>query len=100
MDFEVGLRVSAYRAHLRCFGSYDDVSAITTLPHLYLASLEYFCGLHVMEQGTIALLVAFLYSRYGADLGGKFRKAFLIGRTGEAFVHIRPFVVLPCCRCR
>ena len=100
MDFEVGLRVSAYRAHLRCFGSYDDVSAITTLPHLYLASLEYFCGLHVMEQGTIALLVAFLYSRHGAELGGKFRKAFLIGRTGEAFVHIRPFVVLPCCRCR
>lgn len=36
VNFEVSLRVSAYRADFRCLGTHNDMSAIAALPNFHL----------------------------------------------------------------
>ena len=70
------------------------MSAVAALPHLHFALLEDGGRLDVLQQGTIALLVAFLDGSHHTELGSQFLETFLFGSLCETFVHIGPFVVL------
>ena len=71
-------------ADLGGLGAHDDVAAVTALPDLDLALLEDLSGLHVLQQGTVALLMMLLDGGDQAELGGKSLEAFLLGGLGEA----------------
>ena len=69
--------------------------AVPALPDLDLALLENLLRLHILQQGTIPLLMALLDLPDHAELGRQFREALRLGGLGKALVHIRPLVVLP-----
>ena len=48
VDFEICLRMSAYRADLGCLDAYDYVSAVPALPDLDFALLKHLCCLDVL----------------------------------------------------
>ena len=74
-------------------GAYDDVSAVAAFPDLDFALFEHLCGFHVLEEGAVAFFVHLFDCGDFAELGGERGKAFFFGGLGEAFVHVRPFIV-------
>ena len=89
----------AHRADLGRSLAHHDVAAVAALPHLHLAFGEDFLGLDIAQEGTVTLFVALFDGCYHTELGGQGLEAFFLGGLGEAFVHIRPFVVLSGCGC-
>ena len=81
-------------ANLRGFLAHDDVTAVAALPHLDLALGEDLRHLHIVQQGTVALLVMLFNGGDQAETLGQLMETFLIGCFGKAVVHIRPLVVL------
>ena len=97
VDLEIRLGMGADGADLRRGGAHHNVAAVPALPDLDLALLKDLLGLHVPEQGTVALFVVLLNLTNGAELGGQLGEALRLGGLGKALVHIRPLVVLPIC---
>ena len=95
VEFEISLWMCANRANLRSLGAHNDVSAIAAFPNLHFASFENFSSLHIVEECTVALFVAFFDGRYAAELLCEFRKTFLLRSLCKSCVHIRPLIVLP-----
>ena len=81
-------------ANLRGLLAYDDVTAVAALPHLDLALGEDLRHLHIVQQGTVALLVVLFNGGDQAETLRQLMETFLIGSFGKAVVHIRPLVVL------
>lgn len=81
-------------ANLRGLLAHDDVTAVAALPHLDLALGEDLRHLHIVQQGTVALLVVLFNGGDQAETLGQRMETFLIGCFGKAVVHIRPLVVL------
>ena len=57
MNLKIALRVIAGRAYLGSFGSHYDMSAVAAFPDFNLAFFKNLCGLHVLKQGTVTLLM-------------------------------------------
>ena len=93
-DLEVALGVVAGGTHLRRAGANDDVAAVPTLPHLHLTLGKHLRHLHIVQQGTVALLMVLLDGGHQTEAVGQLGKAFGLGGLGEVLVHVRPFVVL------
>ena len=70
------------------------MTAVAALPHLDLALGEDLRHLHIVQQGTVALLMVLFNGGYQAETLGQLMETFLIGGFGKAVVHIRPLVVL------
>ena len=87
----------ASRANLRSLGADNDVSAVAAFPNLYLALLEHFLGLDVLEKFAIALFLTLLDSSYEAELLCENMESFLISGLCETVIHICPLVVLSVC---
>ena len=81
-------------ANLWSFLTDHNVTAVAALPYLDLTLGKDLCHLHIVQQGTVALLMVLLNGGYQAETLGQLMKAFLIGSFGKAIVHIRPLVVL------
>src|SRR5574344_707780 len=94
MNFKIALRMRTYRADIRCFGSYNDVSAVAALPDLDLALLEYRSCLDVGKKCSVSLFVMLLDSSDKSELGSKISKALSFRCLRKAFVHICPLIVL------
>ena len=94
VNFKIALGMVAGGANLRGLLAHDDVTAVAALPHLDLALGEDLRHLHIVQQGTVALLVMLFNGGDQAETLGQLMKAFLIGSFGKAIVHIRPLVVL------
>ena len=93
VNFKEALGVQAGGTHLRGGSAHYNVTAVAALPHLDLALFKDLSRLHIVQQGTIALLVALLDGGYQTELGGKLREPLLFGGFGKAVVHIGPLVV-------
>ena len=94
VNFKIALGMVAGGADLRGLLAYDDVTAVAALPHLDLALGEDLRHLHIVQQGTVALLVVLFNGGDQAETLGQLMETFLIGSFGKAVVHIRPLVVL------
>ena len=94
VNFKIALGMVAGGANLRGFLAHDDVTAVAALPHLDLALGEDLRHLHIVQQGTVALLVVLFNGGDQAETLGQLMETFLIGCFGKAVVHIRPLVVL------
>ena len=57
VNFKIALGMVAGRADLRRFLTDHNVTAVAALPHLDLALGEDLRHLHIVQQGTVALLV-------------------------------------------
>ena len=57
VNFKIALGMVAGGANLRGLLAHDDVTAVAALPHLDLALGEDLRHLHIVQQGTVALLV-------------------------------------------
>ena len=77
--------------HTEQFKLYE---AVTALPHLDLALGEDLRHLHIVQQGTVALLMMLFNGGYQAETLGQLMETLLVGGFGKAVVHIRPLVVL------
>ena len=84
----------AGRADLRCFLTDHDMPAVAALPHLDLALGKDFRHFHIVQQGTVALLMMLFNGGYQAEALCQLVKALLVSSLGKAVVHIRPLVVL------
>ena len=76
--------MGAHGANLRRGAAEVDVAAVAALPHLDFALLEDLCGLYIVQQRTVALLVALLNGGHQAELGGQLREALLLSGLGKA----------------
>ena len=94
VNFKVALGVVAGRANLRRLLADHDMPAVAALPHLDLALGKDLRHLHIVQQGTVALLMVLFNGGYQAETLGQLMETFLIGGFGKAVVHIRPLVVL------
>ena len=81
-------------ADFRGFLPNDDVTAVAALPHLDLALGKDLRCLHIVQQGTVALLMVLFNGGDQAEALRQLMKALLVGGFGKAVVHIRPLVVL------
>ena len=70
-DFKISLGMGADRADLRGGGSHHTVTAVPALPDLDLALLGDLPGLHIAEQGPVALLVVLFNLRHRPELRGR-----------------------------
>ena len=77
----------AGRADLRRLLTDHDMTAVAALPHLDLALGKDLRRLHIVQQGTVALLMVLFNGGYQAETLGQLMKAFLIGSFGKAIVH-------------
>ena len=84
-------------ADFRGLRAYDDVSAVAAFPDLDFALFEDFCCFDVLEECTVAFFMRFFDGGDHAELLGEGGEAFGFGGLGEAFVHVRPFVVFTVC---
>ena len=84
----------AGRADLRCFLTDHDMPAVAALPYLDLTLGEDLRHLHIVQQGTVALLMMLFNGGYQAETLGQLMETLLVGGFGKAVVHIRPLVVL------
>ena len=84
----------AGRADLRRLLTDHDMTAVAALPHLDLALGKDLRRLHIVQQGTVALLMVLFNGGYQAETLGQLMETFLVGGFGKAVVHIRPLVVL------
>ena len=94
VNFKVALGMVAGRADLGCLLTDYDMTAVAALPYLDLALSKDLCRLHIVQQGTVALLVVLFNGGDHAETLGQRMETFLIGCFGKAVVHIRPLVVL------
>ena len=94
VNFKIALGMVAGRADLRRFLTDHNVTAVAALPHLDLALGEDLRHLHIVQQGTVALLVVLFNGGDQAETLRQLMETFLIGSFGKAVVHIRPLVVL------
>ena len=84
----------AGRADLRRLLTDHDMTAVAALPHLDLVLGKDLRRLHIVQQGTVALLMVLFNGGYQAETLGQLMETFLVGGFGKAVVHIRPLVVL------
>ena len=94
VNFKVALGMVAGRADLGCLLTDYDMTAVAALPYLDLALSKDLCRLHIVQQGTVALLMVLFDGSDQTEACGKLVEALFVGGFGEAVVHIRPFVVL------
>ena len=90
-----------YRAYLRCFCSYHNMSTVTAFPYLNLALFKYLCSFDIFKKCTISLLVMLLNLSYSSKFCCKFREAFFLSRFSKTFIHICPLIILAfssCCQ--
>ena len=66
-------------ADFRGFLPHDDVTAVAALPHLDLALGKDLRHFHIVQQGTVALLMVLFNSGYQAETLGQLMETFLIG---------------------
>ena len=85
--------MGAYGTYLGGFSTYADMTAVTALPNLDLAFLEYLSGFDVIEQSPIAFLVSLFDGGYHTEFGRQIVEALGVRRVGKTGVHIRPFIV-------
>ena len=97
VNFKVALGMAAGGANLGCLLTHNDVTAVAALPHLDLALGKDLRHLHIVQQGTVALLTVLFNGSDQAEALGQLVEALLVGGFGEAVVHIRPLVVLTLC---
>ena len=94
VNFKVALGMVAGRADLGRLLTNHDMTAVAALPHLDLAFGKDLCHLHIVQQGTVALLMVLFNGGDQTEALRQLMKAFFIGGFGKAVVHIRPLVVL------
>ena len=94
VNFKIALGMVTGRANLRGLLADHDMPAVAALPYLDLALGKDLRHLHIVQQGTVALLVVLFNGGYQAETLGQLMEALLVGGFGEAVVHIRPLVVL------
>ena len=94
VNFKVALGMVAGRADFRCLLTDYDMTAVAALPYLDLTLGKDLCHLHIVQQGTVALLMVLFDGSDQTEACGKLVEALFVGGFGEAVVHIRPFVVL------
>ena len=93
-NLEVGLRMLTDGAYLRRFGAYNDMATVAAFPHGDAALFKDSLGFHILQQCAVALLVCLLNGTDPTELLCQIMEALLVGLTGHAVVHIRPFGVL------
>ena len=79
--------MAADRTYLRCLCSDHDMPAVAALPHLDLALGKDLRHLHIVQQGTVALLVVLFNGGDQAETLRQLMETFLIGSFGKAIVH-------------
>ena len=84
----------AGRTNLRRFLANYDMPAVAAFPYLDLTLFKNLRHLHIVKQGTVALLVVLFHGRYQAETLSQLWKAFLLGGLGKAVVHVRPLIIL------
>ena len=94
VNFKIALGMVAGWANLRSFLTDHNVTAVAALPYLDLTPGKDLRHLHIVQQGTVALLMVLFNGGYQAETLGQLMETFLIGGFGKAVVHIRPLVVL------
>ena len=88
MNFKISLRVFTNRANLRSLRTYNDMSALATLPNSYLALSKYLLCLYVVQQRTITLLMTLLNSCYATELLCQLIEAFGICLLGHGCIAL------------
>lgn len=91
--------MSANGAHLGCLLANYDVTAVSALPNLNFALLEYFLSLNVLKESSVSLFVMLLDSADHSELSCECREALCFSSLGEIFVHVCPLVVLAVSSC-
>ena len=89
--------MSAYRTHIRCLGTYHDMTAVAALPNLDLTLLEYFLHFYILEKCAVSFLMMLLDLTHHAELGSKLGKSFLFCCLCKSLLHVSPLVILPLC---
>ena len=85
--------MGADRADFRSLLADHEVTAFAALPHDFFALFEDSLHFDVVEKLEVAFFVGLFNGAHGAELLGEFGETFLFGGFGEAFVHVRPFVI-------
>ena len=93
VDFKIALGMIAGRAYLGGLFANDDMAAVAALPHLDFAFSKDLRHFHIVQQGTVALLMMPFNGGNHAEADGQIMEALFVGRFGKAIVHIRPLVV-------
>ena len=82
-----------YRADLRGGFPYIDMPAVGALPDDDAGLFEHLAGIHIFEQGTVALLVLLLYFTHLFKKIGDMVKALFLSHLGKLGIHVGPLVV-------
>ena len=94
VNFKVALGMVAGGADLRRFLTDHNVTAVAALPYLDFTLGKDLRHLHIVQQGTVALLMVLFNGGDQTEALRQLMKAFFIGGFGKAVVHIRPLVIL------
>ena len=95
MDLKVDLRICGCGAHLRCLGSYHNMTAVAAFPCLDLALFKDLSGFHILQYCMITRLAALLNSSDQIKLGSQSLEALLISGICELGIHVVPLVIPP-----
>ena len=93
-DLKICLRMVAYRTFFGSVGAHHDMSAITAFPNRHTALLEHGLIFHVVQKGTVALLMRLLDGCDSTELGSQLVEALLVRLSCHTVIHIGPLGVL------
>lgn len=93
IDFEISLRMSAYRADFRSLCSDYDMTAVAAFPNLDFALSEHFLRLHIMKQRSVTLFVMFFDGCDSTEFSSEFRESFLFSSISKTGIHVSPLIV-------
>ena len=99
LHLEVSLRMETCRTYGRCLGTFENETAVATLPDHIFLFLEHFAVFNVGKQSTISLLVSLLSHSDVAIHDSDGRESFLIGNISKLRIIKRPLFMLACSSC-
>ena len=75
--------MGADRADLGSLLANHNVAAVTALPDLHFALGKDFLHFHIVQQGTVTLLMVLLNSGNATEFGSQLREAFRVRSLGK-----------------
>ena len=93
-QFEICLRVIAYRTYIRSAGADHDMSAVAAFPYAVSVSGEYKSAFNVRDQLAISRFMLFLDSRDHLEKIGDIRKTLFSCCLCKPGIHLLPLILL------
>ena len=87
----------ANRAFFRCRRAFDAVAAVGAFPDNLGRAVEDFAFDQRFQQSVVSFFVAFFDGADRSEQEGDFGKAFFVGFSGHAVIHVGPLVVFAGC---